>query len=648
MKDLLYKNIYFAACPPCVEPRDPAPGSSVSLRLFVGKAAAGLIDEIFVRMTCDNEERRIKMKKSRADYGEFYCFTAKIPLLVKTTGVRFKIYSKNNIYWLNARGVYAYHPNDYFDFRIIAGNDAPAWVNKSVFYQIFPDRFWHGLSPEEYAAREKQEKKFERLYGGREVYFRGIEPRLKCWHEPPDKKALGYEFYMGTLNGIARRKDYLRELGVNAIYLTPIFKSPTNHRYDTIDYFRVDPLLGGNSGFEKFMGEMRGANMRVIVDAVFNHSGFSCDMFKKAKKGIKPYDEFYSFYGKGRARYACWLGHGSLPKLNYASEKLRELIFRGPKSAAARWLSPPYAIDGYRLDVAHMIGKNSTSEGNAEILAEMRSAFKKHRPDAFVLAENFFDPYRMIENDCVDSVMNYHGFTFPVIAYLSGKDHGGRPNALTSAEFCDWIMDSYAKLPQARADIMYNQLSSHDISRHNSLLGKDYKKISAALVFQFTLPGVPSIFYGDEIGLTGVGDPACRAAMIWDEKRHDAALLGAYKKLVAARKKYDALAYGGFRIIRAENGVICYIRKHIKETALCVVNTSTNDAVLRLEPADMFMTGAIGRVEPIFDSTEFERPPARNKGEKGFAVNEIKAAGGALEMRVRQNSSLAVYIREER
>jgi glycosidase len=209
-------------------------------------------------------------------------------------------------------------------------------------------------------------------------------------------------------------------------------------------------------------------------------------------------------------------------------------------------------------------------------------------------------------------------------------------------------MDCYAKLPQARADIMYNQLSSHDISRHNSLLGRDYKKISAALVFQFTLPGVPSIFYGDETGLTGVGDPACRAAMVWDEKRRATALFEAYKKLVAARKKYDALAYGGFRIIRAENGVICYIRKHMKETALCVVNTSPNDAGLRFEPAELFMTGAVGRVELIFDSTEFEGLSAEKKGAKKFTANEIKAAGGALETRVRQSSSLAVYIREAR
>lgn len=643
MLETLYNDFYFDCGPMCVAPHAPPPGSEAALKLFVRARAVAEIDEVFVRTTCDNEERRVKMRRSRSMRGGFAVFAAKIPILVKTTGLRFKIYSKNKIYWLNARGLYAYNPNDYYDFRIISGDDAPAWVRKSVFYQIFPDRFWHGLSPAEYARREKLEKRFERLYGGREVYFGGIEPRVKRWNEPPDRGSLGYEFYMGTLEGIAMKADYLKELGVNAIYLTPIFKSPTNHRYDTIDYFQVDPLLGGNSGFKKFMDSMRGAGVRVILDAVFNHSGFSCDMFKKAREGVKPYDEFYSFYGSGR--YACWLGHGSLPKLDYASEKLRDLIFRGPRSAAAKWLSPPYSVDGYRLDVAHMIGKNATAEGNAEILSEMKASFKKIRPDAFVLAENFFDSRDMVVNGCVDSVMNYHGFTFPVIAFLSGRDHGGRPNELTCEEFRDWILDCYAKLPQARADIMYNQLSSHDISRHNSLLGMNYPALAAALLFQFTFPGVPSIFYGDEAGMTGRGDPACRAAMKWDEKLRETPLFATYKTLVAARRRYEALATGGFRVIRAAGGVFCYIRKAGRETALCAVNRGASDAALRFEKEDIFIMGAIGAVETIFDSTRFEGPGRRGAPRE---ANEIRATAGGFEAEVRAGSSFAVYIREAR
>ncbi len=659
LKRLLYKNIYFETGPLCVS----SAKSGAAIKLFVNKSVIHLIDEIAARTTCDNEERIVRLKKSRSATGGFYAFSGKIPAPGASAGVRFKIYSKDNIYWLNARGVYAYHPNDYYDFRIASAKEAPAWVNKSVFYQIFPDRFWHGFNEKDYAETKELERKFNELYAGREIYFKNVEPRLKKWHELPDSKTLGYEFYFGTLEGIAQKKEYLKELGVNALYLTPIFKSPSNHRYDIIDYFEVDPVLGGNEGFKKFCEAMRGEKFRVVLDAVYNHSGFSNEMFKKARRGEKPYDEFYNFYGRKRERYACWLGHGSLPKLDYASEKLREIIYAGPRSASAKWLKPPYSIDGYRLDVAHMIGKNASAEGNIELLSEMKAAFKKYNPEAFVLAENFFDSYKMSESGCVDSVMNYHGFTFPVIAFLSKKDHRGRPNAISAEDARDWLMDCYAKLPQSRANIMYNQLSSHDISRHNSLLELDLKKITAALVFQFTLPGVPSIFYGDEIGLTGIGDPRCRPAMVWNESAHERnrALSGAYKKLIAARKKYDALAYGGFRIVYAAGGVICFIRKHLRETIISVINTSTKPAAPAFCAEELFLMHGISETEIIFDSTAHESPEliSPNEGAKTHsgrkkinraperAPNKMKLSGAGLEFFINPESSMVAYIREE-
>lgn len=649
LNELFYGNIYFDTGPDFVAPYEPALNSRVSLKLFVNKKISRLINEIAVRTTCDNEEYLVTMNKETAARGEFFVFTAKIPILVKATGVRFKIYSKKSIYWLNARGIYSYHPNDYFDFKIIAGNDSPGWVNKSVFYQIFPDRFWHGLSQKEYeSGRAGLELKFKKLYAEREIYFKGVRAKLKRWNEPPDKKSLGFEFYMGTLAGIARKKEYLKELGVNALYLTPILKSPSNHRYDTSDYFSVDPLLGGNAGFKKFMDTMRGDGVRVILDAVYNHSGSSCDIFKKALNGIKPFAGFYNFYGDKREHYARWLGHGSLPKLNYASEKLCGYIFKGQKSAAAKWLCPPYKIDGYRLDVAHMIGKNASAEGNAELLSSMKAAFKKFNPEAFVLAENFFDSYKMIENDSVDSVMNYHGFTFPVMAYLSKKDHKKRPCAINSEDFCRWVLDCYAKLPQAKANIMYNQLSSHDISRHNSLLDFDYKKISAALVFQFTLPGVPSIFYGDEIGLGGIGDPGCRAPMVWDEQKQNKYLFAAYKKLIAARKKYDVLAYGGFRVIKSADDIICYIRKYRGETIVCALNNSNINSSIELKASELFIAGAISGCEVIFDSLEFDSETLKSdrgarKLNKTAGENGIKMAGATLILNSVKQSS-AVYL----
>ncbi len=676
MKEFLYKNIYFDLSPLCVSPAILCEGKRARIKLFVNKDALDLINEIAIRTSYDNEEHLIKMKMNRENFqGNFAVFNAVMEIKLKIMNIRFKIYSKKSIYWFNARGIYSYHPNDYFDFRLTAGERPPAWVNKSVFYQIFPDRFKHSFSESQYRQKGLLEKKFEEFYEERKPYYGHIKPGVKRWNEPPCAKSAGYEFYMGSLGGITRKINYLKKLGINAIYLTPILKSPSNHRYDTEDYFEIDPMLGGNEGFASFMKAMRGAKIRVILDAVYNHSGASCDLFKKAQAGIEPFCDFYNFYGRGRRRYACWLGHGNLPKFNYASKELCDYIFQGPGSASAIWLKAPYKIDGYRLDVAHMIGRNASSDGNLEILLRMKAAFKKINQDAFILAENFFDSFKMIECASVDSIMNYHGFTNPVIAYLSGKDLKQKPCEISADDFRGWIMDCYAKLPQAAADVMYNQLSSHDISRHNSLLELDYNKISAALLFQFTLPGVPSIFYGDEIGLQGTGDPGCRAPMIWNEKLQNKFLFNAYKKLCAMRKKYDALACGGFRFINVESGLICYIRKYKNETIFCVVNFSGKRMSASINVNELFIFNKIKSIKLLFDETVFNESllaaaayernvngclridsgkSASNADEKKkYAARlshdrRISIADGCLLINVPDKSSTAVYIKEER
>ncbi len=600
----LYSGLYFDTTKSCVTPENPSIGKKIKIRLYAAESLLDDITDVRIRTTCDNEEYPAKTAITKRLNG-YAVFSGEIPVLKKITNIRFKIYTKTAIYWLNSRGVFGHHPNDYFDFKVTADFDAPKWLARSVFYQIFPDRFWHGFSPEEYSDGKAMQKKFEALYGRRKTYFRDIKPSLKKWGETPDPASCGYEFYFGTLNGAAQKLGYLKDLGINAIYFTPVLKSPSNHRYDTQDFFEVDPLLGGNEAFERFMKEAGKAGIKVVLDAVYNHSGFSCDEFKKAQKGEEPFVRFFTFYDARRKKYACWLGNGNLPKLDYASGELREYIYASERSAAAKWLREPYCIDGYRLDVAHMIGEGGSARNNMEVLRQMRKSIKKYNPEAFILAENFFDCNDMLDGTSMDSVMNYHGFTFPVIDYFSGRDHRGHPNNIDICAFRDWLMDVYAKIPGAHANIMYNQLSSHDISRHNSLLNNDVAKILMAVSFQFSFPGIPSVFYGDEIGLSGTGDPGCRASMQWDEKKQNGALKNAYKLLIKIRKEEKALAYGGMRVLRAEGGMFCFFRKHMNETVVSCFNNSKKSIEFGIIKQELFLLKAGSKLQTLFDSAEF-------------------------------------------
>ncbi|MEZ7892749.1 MAG: alpha-amylase family glycosyl hydrolase [Candidatus Wallbacteria bacterium] len=639
--EILFKNIYFDLTGFCVTPENPSIGGKATLKLLVNKKILNEIEKIDIRMTCDNEQHCSKMTIKKNRHSSAAVFAGTIPVLIKQTNIRFKIFTKNNIFNFNSRGVYEYEPNDYYDFKLISGNDSPKWVNKSVFYQIFPDRFHHGYNETEYRKKIDEIKtKFYELYGKRQGYFKDINPVFKKWGEKPNKNMSGYEFYFGTLAGISQKISYLKDLGINSIYLTPILKSPSNHRYDTSNYFEIDPVLGGNSGFKDFMKVMRKNKIKVILDAVYNHSGFSADIFEKARRGEKKYEEFFNFYDK-KKHYACWLGHGNLPKLNYSSEKLRDYIYRSADSASSFWLNKPYEIDGYRLDVAHMIGCEGSSRENLEILRQMRQAFKSVKKDAFVLAENFFDSGYMLDGTSMDSVMNYHGFTFPVIHYIAGRDHRLRKNKINSAAFGEWLMEVYAKIPFCHANIMYNQLSSHDISRHNSIIGDDLRKILMAVSIQFTFPGIPSIFYGDEIGLTGVGDPECRASMEWNESRQNLKLKNAYKTLIEFRKQSNALAYGGFKILRCSDDIIIYYRKYRESVALLVINNNSDEKNLNIKPDELFLDAAkTMKVECVFDSNKIS---VRDDG----LENEFDITSKNIKIKMLDYSSLIISIIQE-
>ena len=275
-------------------------------------------------------------------------------------------------------GPSAHVPLDVFDFRVLAGYQPPAWVFESVFYQIFPDRFANG-NPDANPRPEEYE-------------YRGFRPRTFPWGQPPDSsQPFPIVFYGGDLPGIQQRLDYLQDLGVNALYLTPIFESFSNHKYDVANYDHIDRHFGGDQALVELRQALDARGMRYILDIVPNHAGYWHEWFQAARADPgAPEAEFFTF-NRHPDDYASWLGVWSLPKLNYRSLELRQRIYAGAEGVFRRWLRTPFRADGWRVDVANMLARQGPAQMGVEIAQGIRQAVKETNPQAYLIGENFFD-----------------------------------------------------------------------------------------------------------------------------------------------------------------------------------------------------------------------------------------------------------------
>lgn len=242
---------------------------------------------------------------------------------------------------------------------------------------------------------------------------------------------------------------------MTALYLTPIFPAGSNHRYDTESYDEVDPYLGGNAALEDLAHTLHARGMRLILDGVLNHTGVDHPWFNKSgrhatlgayQSAESPYRDWYNFDVDDR--YVGWKGHSSLPVLNFANAGVRAAMYEANDSVVRRWLRPPYAIDGWRLDVIHMLGEGPGATNNAEHVRGIRRAIKQENPDAFVLGEHFAEATRWLQGDQEDGAMNYFGFAKPVWLWLAGDTaHGGAP--IATAALCDWLRRTRGAIPYA-------------------------------------------------------------------------------------------------------------------------------------------------------------------------------------------------------
>lgn len=409
----------------------------------------------------------------------------------------------------------------------------PFWVQDAVFYQIFPDRFANGDTRN--------------------------DPRdLKPWGSPPTQ----HGFQGGDLRGIINRLDYLMDLGVNALYLNPIFLSTSTHRYNTLDYYQIDPRLGSMADFRALLDAAHDNDLRVVLDGVFNHSGRGFfafnDLLENQENSV--YRDWYHVkrfpvdaYTAGDAdSYLGWWGLKSLPKFNTTNPDVRKYLLR----VARYWIEQ--GIDGWRLDVPNEIDDDS-------FWAEFRETVKSANPEAYLMGEIWTADPRWVGDTHFDGLMHYP-LRETILEFLNGS-------FMTAAQFADKV-EGYLKLyPRQNVYAMYLPLGSHDTERLMTVL-KDLRKVRLAFAFQFAYPGSPAIYYGDEVGLQGGKDPDCRRAFPTDPAAWNNDLRKWVQLLATLRRRLTPLRRGEFHRLFLEDKrrVYAFARSLGREHVLVALN----------------------------------------------------------------------------
>jgi len=471
----------------------------------------------------------------------------------------------------------------------------PEWVKDAIFYQIFPDRFARGSKSQG-------------------------PSNLEAWDAPPTLRG----FKGGDFAGMLERLDYLTELGITAIYFNPIFQSAANHRYHTHDYFRVDPILGGDEAFLEFLHAAHARGIRVILDGVFNHASRGFLQFNHLMENgaQSPYVDWFkveSFplnaYEEGaKPNYACWWDIRELPKLNTETAAVREFLFR----VAEHWLK--LGIDGWRLDVPLEISTPGFWE-------EFRRRVKAINPEAYILAEIWHEAGEWLQGDTFDATMAY-GFNRACYSFFGGEalDTTERPGGFQlrpygAYSFARAVRELLTSYNEQVTQVQYNLLSSHDEPRFLTMVHGDRRRLLLATLFQMSFPGTPSIYYGDEIGMEGGRDPDCRRGFPWQGEYWDQALLQAFQDLVQMRKAHAALRRGSFTQLHAKGRAYAFARQLGGETLVVAVNAGEQPASISFRAPRLSAPAA--RWDTLFGSSPL-------RGSDGTLEVELPAlAGGA-------------------
>ncbi|MCH8552261.1 MAG: maltodextrin glucosidase [Natronospirillum sp.] len=559
-----------------------ATAAGLTLRLQVLGTHPEAVTAAWIRIDPDNEEKRVPMTPLPVQAGQTGAvWQGDIPLdaIRPHTPYVFKVAVDEGRRWLAADGEHGRQPPREVAFKW-AHQPPPDWVAEQIFYQIFPDRFRNGdpsLNEPDGAYR----------------YLGQRAMRSRQWHEAPRQEDGPNEFFHGDLPGVTEGLDYLQNtLGITAIYLNPVFHSDSSHKYDTLDYYQVDPRLGGNEALVSLRHETRERGMRLLLDGVLNHTSVEHDWFQRARAGERPYCDYYL---DADGDYASWKGHKSLPVLDFSNPDVVDHCYAGDHSVLRHWLRPPYSADGWRLDVIHMLGEGPGARNNARHVQAMRRVIKQEDPEAYLLGEHFFEATAWLQGDQEDAAMNYYGFMHPLWMFLAGRDLNRDPARLSGHELASWMREARAKLPFQIARCQFNLLDSHDTPRLLTLLEGNWRRLVMAVRLQMAYLGVPCLYYGDEIGLQGGEDPDCRRPFPWHESHWHHDLLEASQQAIAWRKALPALREGGVLDLDTGEDHWVFARFTGEQGVLVAVNRSNEPLTIPLSSAQLPLAGRTWR-----------------------------------------------------
>ena len=568
--------------------------------------------------------------------GEFDYYTFETRLGEEPFRYCFEVQSGTEKYYYGRCGI-SREILEYYNFVVVPGFSTPDWAKGAVMYQIFTDRFYNGDKSNDVETNEY-------------YYIGDYSQRVTNWDKYPANMGVR-EFYGGDLQGVMDKLDYLQDLGVEVVYFNPLFVSPSNHKYDIQDYDYIDPHYGkivddggevlpngvtdnsqatkykkrttglknleaSNELFIKLVEELHRRGMKVILDGVFNHCGSfnkwmdreriyegEADYEPGAYVSVdSPYRSYFRFFKEGpenwpyNGNYDGWWGHDTLPKLNYEdSVKLENYILY----IGRKWVSPPYNVDGWRLDVAADLGRSN--EYNHEFWQKFRRAVKDANPNALILAEHYGDPSDWLKGDEWDTVMNYDAFMEPVTWFLTGMEKHSdeaREELLGNIDnFIGSMAHHMSNMLTPSLQVAMNELSNHDhsrfLTRTNHMVGRvehlgpeaanEYVNkavMREAVVMQMTWVGAPTVYYGDEAGVCGFTDPDNRRTYPWGHE--DQELIAFHKEAIRIHKEHPALKTGSLKILGGEENILSYARFKGHDRIIVVINNRSERAEVKV------------------------------------------------------------------
>ena len=528
-----------------------------------------IFEQAFLRVYEDGEPRIYKMKRSKIHKKEHW-YQVSIKIHNTHTIYRFVFVGAGKYEWLNAYGLTDHDVHSNNDFQIVAIPANPNWINSSVFYQIFPDRFARSgessITPDWAYPRE-----WNALPRGRSKYT-------------------GQELYGGDLLGVQEKLGHILDLGANGIYFTPLFPSRSNHRYDATSFDHVDPVLGGDKAFQSLVKVAHSKKIRILGDLTSNHCGVGHDWLAKAKKDPKSKERSYFYWDKKiKWGYVGWYGLESLPKLNYSSKALRQAMYEAKNSIVKKWISPKFGMAGWRIDVGNMTGVQGEDDFHSEVMHGIRKAMQEVNPDTWLVAENADFKASDLDGLGWQGAMNYQGFMRPLWNWINKNPEitGGFQGLpfempkIDGKQFVASMQEFNSSIPWRSLTASMLLLDSHDTARFRTVVLGDTRAHIAAMAMMLTYPGVPSIFAGDEIGVEGSWGEDARRTINWEDRSQwDLEFFSEVKKLIALRKTRNALTCGGMRWVAVEPDFLAYLRESKTESLLIfIARTSVSTTI---------------------------------------------------------------------